>query len=43
MDKGHIVEIGSPQELMAQEGSHFYKLARSAGINISNESEQSHL
>ena len=32
MDKGSIVEVGSPQDLMDDKYSEFYKLAKSAGV-----------
>ena len=32
MDKGNIVEIGCPQELITDKTAHFHKLAKSAGI-----------
>ena len=32
MDKGRIVELGRPQDLMDDKKSEFYKLAKSAGV-----------
>ena len=32
MDKGRIVEIGQPKDLMDDKNSEFFKLAKSAGV-----------
>ena len=32
MEAGNIVEIGNPQELIADQKTYFHKLAKSAGI-----------
>ena len=33
LDKGTIAESGKPEELLSDQSSQFYKLARAAGIN----------
>ena len=33
MEKGKIIEIGAPLELMADTNTHFHSLAKSAGLS----------